>query len=237
MLYARVQLVAPSVATWAPSATSWLAPDSMPCIAASDSLTPPAQDSLAVFMSCRNPRRSEARSGCDGRCTRASATVMTSTTAPATQNSRGERRVAHPVGRTGTYPGCVHGGDCTCSAPILVVDQRGVGGQFRHGHVAEDPLDDVMAGVQEEGLWDAFPAHAVRVRHRLGGLEADRVPDPVIGDEMTRRRGAVVRVHTDDHGPARRRAVEAGQRGRLAFARAAPGREKVHDHRAPAVGA
>ncbi len=94
-----------------------------------------------------------------------------------------------------------------------------------------------MAGVQEEGLRDAGRAHAVRVRHRLGGLEGDRIAHVFIGHEVAGRRNAVVRVHTDDHGLAVRHAVEAGQGGRFPLAGAAPGREEVHDHRVPAVGA
>src|ERR1700729_3882918 len=104
MLYASVQLVEPSVATLAPSATTSLAPDSIPRIAVSDSLTPLAQDSIELFMSCRNPRRSVARSACDGRCTRATATAMARMTAPASQSSRGERRVGQavrPIGSLG----------------------------------------------------------------------------------------------------------------------------------------
>src|ERR1700722_5962297 len=101
MLYASVQLVARSVAALAPSAPSSLAPDSIPCIAVSDSLTPPAQDSMEVFMSCRNPRRSDARSAGDGRCTRATATAMARMTAPASQSSRRERRVGHAGRRIG----------------------------------------------------------------------------------------------------------------------------------------
>ena len=45
---------------------SWLIPAWISRSAVSDSLTPPAHDSMSVFISCTTPRRSAARWELDG---------------------------------------------------------------------------------------------------------------------------------------------------------------------------
>src|SRR5579875_3179417 len=105
MLLAGEQFDAPYVAILMAVPVSWLAPDWIARSAASDSLTPPAHDSMSVFMSCTNPRRSAARWAADGRCGRAASTRPAASTAAAASNQRGPRRAGHPDGRSGARPG------------------------------------------------------------------------------------------------------------------------------------
>ena len=79
-----------------------------------DSRTPPAQDCISAFMSCRNPLRSLARWLWLGLCTSATRTMPTTITAAASSSQRGVFWCgAHRFVRIGTYGGSVRVGVST----------------------------------------------------------------------------------------------------------------------------
>src|SRR5258707_7450989 len=79
--------------------TSLLVPDSRARRAVSESVTPPAHDSMSMVRSWTMPRRSAARCAADGRCGMATSTSPATRTAAAASIHLGVRSTGQPVGR------------------------------------------------------------------------------------------------------------------------------------------
>src|SRR5262249_39745020 len=134
-------------ATLAPSLTSVLllkCSASTARKAASDSLTPPLQDSISLLTSWRKPRMSLARSAVDGRCTSATATAAIRNSTPANNSHRGVRRTGQPLCRADTRSRSLEVMDGTCRSASIPIHERDALGQIlcrqRPDHVQDDPV-------------------------------------------------------------------------------------------------
>src|SRR5579875_1825621 len=143
MLLAGEQFCAPYLATPTAVPVSWLVPAVIACSTCSDSVTPPAHDSMSACMLCRKARRSTARCAVDGRCGQASSTATATTATMTATSQRGVRGTGHPDCRSGTRatPGRV-GVLIACSWRASAhPGQPGV--DIGLGPRTQDPLHDV----------------------------------------------------------------------------------------------
>src|SRR5581483_1542308 len=99
MLLAGEQLSAAWLAILTAVPTSWLSPARMARSAVSESVTPPAHDSMSVFRSCTIPRRSATRWAVDGWCGMAASVSPATSTRPPASIHRGVRSTGHPEAR------------------------------------------------------------------------------------------------------------------------------------------
>src|ERR1017187_7471060 len=147
-------------------------PDSTASSACCDSVTPPAQDSTAAFMSFMYELRSAACCACEGLCDSATSTAAPASSTIASSAHIGVRRTGQPLCLIGTYGGgSAVVGMLNWSAPH---GERDALAQVGERHRAEDAIDDLVLGIEEERLRQRDDAVGVRCAemrikpHRIG---------------------------------------------------------------------